>query len=423
MRKGETIRLTIESLGTAGDGRASADGRTVFAPFALPGEIVDVRLVAEREANWHGEVIHWERRATERATPPCPHFGDCGGCALQHLEGDAYARLMAERLNHALASHGLDTACIQPMARIPAGTRRRTRLAAHHHRSGVALGYRARGTRWVVDIAGCGLLTDQLARMLTPIREVLLDRLPAGQSCEVSLCETDTGVDMVMHNLPAASLAAREELAAFAGMADLARLSVEEPGTPSETIVERRTPVMRVGGMEIPYPAGAFLQPSAEGEAALRDWVSGWLGDAARIADLYAGLGGLTAGLAATGARVHAVEGDNAMMGALATAAGRAGLGITTEARDIARQPLAEAKLRRFDAVVFDPPRAGARAQAEMLATSEVPLVAAVSCNAATFGRDAAILTAGGYMLDVVHPLDQFPYSPHVELAALFRRP
>jgi 23S rRNA (uracil1939-C5)-methyltransferase len=422
MRKGETIRVEIESLGAAGDGRAVANGRPVFVPLTLPGEVVDVRLTGERDSAWHGEVTHWETHAPERVVAPCSHFGDCGGCALQHLDEAAYSRLKMDRLTHALNSHGLSTASVAAPVMLPSGTRRRTRFAAHHHQQGVAVGYRARGSRWVVEVSSCLLLTDHLNRLMGPTRELLSDLLPQARGCEVSICETATGVDMVLHGIEATTLDAREELAAFAGMADLARLSLEAPGAVPETVVERRAPVIHFGDVPVPYPAGAFLQPSEDGEAALAGWVRGWLGHVKRVADLYAGLGSLSVPLAAAGAGVHAVEGDARMTASLEAGAHQAQLRITAENRDLARQPVNVAELKEYDAVIFDPPRAGARAQAELLAVSNVPLIAAVSCNAATFARDALALTAGGYEMLELHPLDQFPYSPHLELAALFRK-
>ena len=241
----------------------------------------------------------------------------------------------------------------------------------------------------------------------------------------ITATETDDGLDLLFEAQVPPDLAAREGLARLAADADWARVTWQARDAPPEPVIVRRTPRVVFGGVPVALPPGGFLQPSREGEAALIDAVAGFLPDGAdAVADLYAGCGTFALSLAARGRWVHAVEGDAAAHDALAQAIRAASMTdrVTSEQRDLERRPLQAAELAGYDAVVFDPPRAGARAQAGDLAASSVPAVIAVSCNPHSFARDARILVDGGYRLDAVTPIDQFPWSAHVELVASFRR-
>jgi len=267
-------------------------------------------------------------------------------------------------------------------------------------------------------------LTPGLLALLPVLREGLDSVLQENESAQLVLLETETGVDLLLRTRRDPDLAVRQALAALAEAADLARISWAEPDGPAEPIALRRPPRVTFGGVAVEPPPGGFLQPSLEGEAALTRLVLGSLPAApARVLDLYAGCGSFTFPLAER-ARVHAVEGDQAALDALWAAARRADLAgrVGTEARDLARRPLEPSELAGFDCAVFDPPRAGAREQAERIARSELPAAVAVSCNPNTFARDARILVDGGFTLADVTPLDQFPWSGHVELVAGFQR-
>jgi len=418
------VELTVHSIGGRGDGVAVGDGRPVFLANTVPGDRVRVRLPVERGGVTRGEVLEVLEPGPDRVVPPCRHFGACGGCALQHLDPDKGLQWKRDKLCTALAKRGLPVDAVRPIVSIAPGTRRRATLAAVRGPAGVTLGFRERGGHGVVDVISCLLLTPRLMALLPLLREALAPLLESRRDLAVSLCDTEEGADVLLFAAPGPDLAEREHLAGLAESADLARLSWREPGTPPEPLAIRRPPRVRFADVAVEPPPGGFLQPTPEGEAALVGQVTDALPEqVARIADLYSGCGTFTFPLAAR-APVHAVEGNGAALAALETAARKAGLlgAITTETRDLARQPLRADELARFDAVVFDPPRDGAKAQAAEIARSKVPVAIAVSCNPSTFARDARILVNGGFQLVAATPVDQFPWSAHVELVASFRR-
>lgn len=426
---GRQAELAIEALGGRGDGVGDLKGRPVFVPFALPGERVRVRLVGEHAAGLRAEMLELLSESPRRVHAPCPHFGPCGGCSLQHLALEAYAEWKQALAGHALARRGLTEAPVHPLARMPERSRRRATLGAVRRGERVALGFRGRASRTIEDIESCLILTPGLLALLPGLRRALAPALEDGEVADVALLESETGADVVLVSRRPPGLRAREALAGFAAEADLARLSWAPAGRSGaaaepEPLAMRREPVVHLGPVAVTPPPGGFLQPTAAGEAALVETLLAWLPeDGGPVADLYAGCGTFTFPLAAR-APVHAVEGDQAALAALARAARRHDLAgrVSAEARDLARRPLEAAELERFATVVFDPPRAGAREQAGQLARAAVPTAIAVSCSPPTFARDARTLVDGGYRLVEVRPIDQFPWSPHLELAALFRR-
>lgn len=427
---GRQVEVTIESLGGRGDGVAEVDGRPVFVPFALPGERLRVRLVGEHAAGLRAEPIELIDPSPERVEPPCLHFGPCGGCALQHMAEDAYVRWKQDLAGQALGRQGLSGNVVAEMVRVPERSRRRATLAARRRGSGLALGFHGRASHAVEDVESCRILSPGLMALLPPLRAALPSVLEERETADVMLLDSESGADVLIVSARPPGLQAREALAAFARDCGIARVSWAPAargrggfGEP-EPVAARAAPTVTFAGVAVEPPPGGFLQPTVEGEAALTEAVVGWLSDAeGPVADLYAGCGTFTFAMARR-RRVHAVEGNEASLAALARAARRHDLAgrVSAEARDLARQPLEPEELADSAAVVFDPPRTGAKPQAGMLARSAVPVVIAVSCNPATFARDARILVDGGYRLEAVRPVDQFPWSPHLELAALFRR-
>ena len=436
---GRQVELVIEGLGARGDGFASLDGRPVFVPFTLAGDRVRVRLTGERGGGYKAEVLELLEAGAARIEPPCPHFGTCGGCALQHLSDAAYGDWKRDLVRQALAQRGLHEVPIAALVRIAPGTRRRATLAATRDGGKVVLGFHGRESHRVVDLETCLVLTPGLTALLPALRAALVPLLAAREVAALTLCETETGIDLLIVSAAAPNLAAREALAALAEAQDLARLSWAQlswAGRPTagtapepEPVVLRRPPSLRFAEVAVVPPPGGFLQPTAAGEAALVERVLAYLPEGAEtIAELYAGCGTFTFPLAklhGTGAvRVHAVERDAAALAALWAAARQAGLAgrITVTAQDLARAPVLAEDLEGGDCVVFDPPRAGAREQAAEIARSSVPAAVAVSCNPKTFARDARILVDGGFALVEVTPVDQFPWTGHLELVAKFRR-
>ena len=421
--KHDTVELTVERVGARGDGIAEYAGKPVYLAFAAPGDLVRARLGAPRDEGRQGTVV--ETLAPGARQPPsCEHFGTCGGCALQHLADDAYRAVKEEVVRAALARRGLDASVVEPLRRLPTGTRRRARLALHRPRSGpVRAGFHVRESHEVVDMRVCTVLHPALVAMVAPLRALAAQLLRRGETGAAVLTRAEGGLDVLLELPRAPDMATLEALAEFAGVNDLARLSWrvdEQSPTPA---AERRRPRVVFGGVAVDIPADGFLQASAEADGVLTELVLSGVRSARRVIDLYAGLGTFTFALAQR-APVHAIDGSRTAIAALTSAASRAALSgrITAEVRDLEARPIMADEFRRFDAVVFDPPHAGAKAQAQALAGSKVLRVAAVSCNPATFGRDARALVDGGYRLTRVVPIDQFLWSAQVELVAWFER-
>lgn len=426
-RDTETLDLTVDALGAQGDGLAHHRGRRVFLPGALPGERVRARVAVGTSTEARGAIDAILAPSPDRVAPPCPHFGPCGGCTLQHLAPGALATWKRETIRQALGHRGLTDIVLEPMVSIPPGNRRRAALGWVRTTAGVVLGFHATASHRLEDLRGCALLSPPLAGLVSiegPLRSLLSALATPGTRGQVVLTDTDTGLDVTL-DLPAPpDLTGRERLAAMAEAADLARLGIRLGETAWEPVTARRPPQVRFANLPVTLPPLAFLQPSREGEAAITAAILARLPEgAARGLDLFAGLGTFSLPLVARGLAVHAVDGVSEAMGALAAAPGVPPGRLSTETRDLARDPLAGPALARVDFVVVDPPRAGARAQADALAASGPPTVIGVSCNPATFARDARILVDGGYRLAAVTPIDQFPWSAHVELVAALQRP
>lgn len=412
------IELTIDALGSGGDGLAkTAEGSRIVVPGALPGE--RVRAVIGKAGR--AESVEILSAAPDRVTPPCAHFGACGGCSIQHLGATAYADWKTGLLRDALNRAGLAPE-IAPLRSIPPRTRRRADLAAVNAASGVALGFHRDGSADIVDATNCEILSPVLATALPGLRGVLREALDAAERVDLHLTATKEGIDvLITGRLPDARI--RAKLAEYARAADIPRIAWRKNirATP-EIVVLRAVPHLDISGVAVEPPPGAFLQAAAESEAILVAEVVGAIGKAKRVADLYAGLGTFTFPLSA---RVHAVEGNDPARLALDAAARkseRAGR-VTSETRDLDRRPLTPPELEAYDAAIFDPPREGAEAQARNFARGRIPTVIGVSCNPVTFARDAKIMTDGGYKLERVVPVDQFLWTGHLELVATFKKP
>jgi 23S rRNA (uracil1939-C5)-methyltransferase len=412
---------TVVGLGAGGDGIAEIDGERAFVPFALPGERVRFRLERRSSLGWQASLIDVLDQSPGRQAAPCPHFGRCGGCGLQHLAAAPYAEWKRGRVTEALARRGLRETSVEPTLVVAPGTRRRATFTVARSKAGSTVGFAERGSHRIVDLQVCPVSRPEIVALISSLRRIAGSILSPSERAHVHVLSGPTGLDAVF-DLPAApDLGRREALAGFAEVHDLARLSWRHGGDDPETLAQRRPVRLRFGRQEVEAPAGAFVQATVEGETAIRREVAAAVVGAGGVADLYAGLGTVALALVET-RPVHAVEGDRRSVAALTEVARHLGGRLTVERRDLVRRPLAAAELDRFEAVVFDPPRIGARAVAEALAASRVMRVAAVSCNPATFARDARILIDGGYRLTRIQPIDQFLWSPHLELVAAFER-
>ncbi|MBV8738216.1 MAG: class I SAM-dependent RNA methyltransferase [Alphaproteobacteria bacterium] len=417
----QVVELRVQRIGIDGDGIAQWCGDPVYLPFSAVGDHVRAVLTVRRGGGYQGRVIEMLAAGEGRARPPCRHFGRCGGCALQHLAPDVYQSAKLDGLRKALVRVRVDPGVIQPLRRVKPA-RRRARLGLmrpRDPRQPGKVGFREHFRHEIVDLKQCLVLEEPLFALGEALRSRIAQLLSPGSTAEASLTRTDAGIDLLLTSAEKPGLGALEALAALGAECDLARIVWLSPFG-EMPIIERRPVYMIRSGARVPFPPGAFLQASESAEAILIEEVIGGIGLRRPALDLYAGLGSFGFALADAGP-MHLVEGDERSALALTTAA-RHLAGVTVEQRDLARDPLPSEALASYAAAVFDPPRAGAASQVEALAQSSIEAVVAVSCNPATFARDAAKLIAGGFRLDRVIPIDQFVWTQHLEIVALFYR-
>jgi 23S rRNA (uracil1939-C5)-methyltransferase len=408
---GVTEHLTIVRLGHRGDGVAETAAGPTYVAYALPGETVTVEPMAGQTDR--RRLLHVDVPSPARVTPVCKHFTYCGGCAMQHWALADYHAWKQALVVEALAQAGL-TPPVEPI--IDAHGAGRRRVVLHARRGNV--GFAAPRAHAVIAIDACPILAPGLAGAIDAAHAIADALKGTDKPLDIQVTATDSGLDIDLRGAGALSPAQMTVLARIADGRGLARLTHH-----GDLVAQRAPPLLAVGRAKVPLPPGAFLQATAEGEATLARLTLAHVGKAGRVADLFAGVGTFALRLAER-ARVTAADSAvgavKAMQRAVATAGGLKPLHAVT--RDLFRQPMVASELKGFDAAVFDPPRQGAQAQARALASSAVPTVVAVSCDAASFARDAALLVAGGYRLETVTPVDQFRYSHHVEIVAKFTR-
>lgn len=390
---------TIIRVAARGDG-VTANGR--HAAFAAPGDTLSP----------DGTVVP----GPHHQTPPCGHFPRCGGCQLQHLDDESYARFVTDRVASALDAQGL-SAPLRPTHVSPSHSRRRATLHAEFKGGRVLIGFSEEKSHAIVDMAECHILDPALFALVAPLR-ILLQRLGFKRRGDVHLTLADQGADILVTGMSPDGLDAAEAIIGFCQRYGVARFSVDD-GLGAETRWEPEPVTVTLGGVAVPLPPGAFLQATRDGEATLVAAVLDAVGRPRTTADLFAGLGTFTFALPG---KVYAAEGARDAIMSLKGAANMTGRLVFGEHRDLYRRPLTKTELDRFDAIVLDPPRAGARDQAEALADAEVGSVAYVSCNPSSFARDAKEMVDKGWSLDWVQPVGQFRWSTHVELAARFSR-
>jgi 23S rRNA (uracil1939-C5)-methyltransferase len=410
---------TIERLGLQGDGVVSSPSGPVFVPFTLPGETVTLAVNKQQ-----GTVMSLLAPSTERVAPACRHFGPegenstCGGCTLQHASDTLYHAFKRQIVVDALRSRGIETD-VAPLVIARPGERRRTVFTARRTEKDLLLGYNQMESHHIVSISECPIASPGIVSRLAAIRIVAAALAANAEPFRITVLETTAGLDLAVDGIKALpDRNRRQAIEAILKLKGIARLAVN-----GETIIEPLKPVIAFDGIPVSPPPGGFAQASAVAEAAMAEIVLGGIGKAKRVADLFAGTGTFALRMARK-ARVHAVESDDGALKALDHAARNTqGLKpVSVEKRDLFRRPLMVSELKAFDALVFDPPRAGAEAQVQEIARSAVKTVIAVSCNPQTLARDLSILMAGGYRLTGVTPIDQFLWSPHVEAVATLVR-
>jgi len=389
------VNELIVRIAARGDG-VTASGRHV--PFGVPGD-----AVLDDGALAYGPH-HQE--------PPCRHFPECGGCQLQHADDEAYRDYLRSRVEGALAQHGLATE-IRPPHLSPPRSRRRAALKVGKAGGSTLVGFNAEMSHRIIDMRECHILRPELFELVAPLRALLGDMLQPKRIAEIQMTLINGGADVLIRGIPAGRLTEIEHLTAFAMDYQLARFSVDR-GLGPDTLYEPQPASVVLSGNLVAFPHGSFLQATEDGERALIEAVGESVAGAESVADLFAGLGTFALATRAN----HAAEASRDA----AVALKRAAPGMNVEHRDLYRRPLDSGELKSFDAVILDPPRAGAAEQVTALASSKVGRIAYVSCNPATFARDAQTLANGGYKLQWVQPVGQFRWSTHVELAACFSR-
>lgn len=409
-------RLVIDHVGHLGDGMAFADGQAVYVPYTLGGETVEVAPVPGHPDR--RRLLQIEQASEQRVTAFCPHFGVCGGCAIQHWDAEDYRAWKRNLVVETLAQ--AEIACeVRPLIDAHGLGRRRITL---HARMGthevLKVGFTAAGSHDIIPVDRCPILDPGLHGALDAAWALAEPLISTAKPLDIQITATDGGLDVDVRGsgpLPAAMVA---ELSGVAERHHLARLTRH-----GELVLMRQSPTIPIGAARLTLPPGSFLQATVAGEETLAALVTGHCKGAKAIADLFCGVGPFALRLAAK-SRISAYDSDAGAVLALQKAAQvTPGLRpVRAELRDLFRRPLMPPELRDYDAIVFDPPRQGASAQVQQLAASKVPVVVSVSCNVATFARDARILLDGGYQIEGVTPVDQFRHTPHVELVARFRR-
>jgi 23S rRNA (uracil1939-C5)-methyltransferase len=410
-------RLVIDHVGHRGDGVALDDGQTVYVPYTLGGETVEVAPVPGHHPD-RRRLLAVEHASEARIAPFCPHFTVCGGCAIQHWEVERYRAWKREIVVETLAQLKIDCEVAPLIDAHGLGRRRITLHARMGTHDVLKVGFAAANSHDIIPVDRCPILGPGLRGALDAAWALAEPLISIGKPLDIQITAADNGLDVDVRGSGPLQAKMIATLSRLAEQHHLARLTRH-----GELVLMRTPPVVTIGSARVTLPPGSFLQATTAGEEALAAQVAGHCQRAKHIADLFCGVGPFALRLAPK-SRISAFDSDAGAVSALQKAAmATSGLKpVKTEARDLFRRPLMPQELRDFDAVVFDPPRQGAQAQAQQLAASKVPVVVAVSCNVATFARDARILIDGGYRIEGVTPVDQFRHTPHVELVAQFTR-
>ena len=417
--------LHIDTLGPKGDGIAASPRGRIYVDRALPGDRVEAQLKRGDDGVTRGEIARIIAPSPHRVAPPCPNYAVCGGCTLQHADAGFYRGWKVEIVRDALAKKSLNPRAWRDPVFVPPGTRRRATFNAYKKNNRLTLGYFRRRSHQVTDISECLVADPAIMALRLKLKQLIAPILTDSKEADLFIQTVGGRFELVITGPVGRKgkpdLPVREAVAALARAADINRVAwrMSARDAEPEIILERNPLIARFGALEVALPPGAFLQPTPEGETALVGAVLAALPSQGKFADLFSGCGTFSGPMLARGP-VDAFDDTGAAIRALAKAKGDAPL--KAQRRDRDREPLRREEANRYDAVVFDPPRAGAAAQAKALAAAKTPLIVAVSCNPATFARDARLLVDGGYRLDSVTVVDQFTWSHHVELVAAFSK-
>ncbi len=419
MQQIDKTTVQITKLGHQGDGLATTDSGTIAVPYTLADEIV--RVQSASASKFH--LLEVLKASPHRAIPPCPYFGSCGGCRLQHLDQSTYNDFKRQKIIGALAQQGLTDCKVHEPIQVSPRTRRRITLKAKRQKNQVLLGFYQRDSHHIIAIEQCLLVDPEIEALFSPLRDLVEFLLSAGEQIDILCTKADQGLDVVLRYAKRVqiSLELREQLVAFAKQHKLCRLSIADPKQ-EDLIVCFTKPSVSFDGVPVAIQSTSFLQASAKGGDILAQLVTEAVPTSAKyVADLFCGRGTLALPLARQW-KVDAYDAEEEALSALEKAARQAQRPIRVLPRNLMALPLMPKELARYGAVILDPPRSGALAQCQQLATSKVPTVVMVSCQPASFSRDAKELCAGGYRLQAVTPVDQFLWSSHIELVGVFVR-
>lgn len=417
-----TDKVTISELGGRGDGIAYLNDKQLFIPFSAPEDVVEIKL-KENKARLRNIVSPSQYRVEAE----CKHFKKCGGCAVQHINKDYYRNWKAGLVRTALENQGLQDIDVRPLEMSPPRSRRRTTFQVIGRGDGdIVLGYAEKGSHNLIDIKQCSILVPEIEKFITPLKEFLKNLVSKKQKMTIQITKGDNGLDVVFKSKGEVDLNLRMDLAAFAGENDLARISWFDTSLKKpyfELLAERKKPYVTFEGNKVFFPEGAFLQATKQGQQTLTDIMLEGIDGANRVVDLFSGCGTFSIAAAKT-ANVHAVENNDDMLSALKSSANMmTGIKqVTTELRDLFMRPLLPHELEKFDVAIIDPPRAGAKHQMEEIIKSGINKVVMISCNPLSFARDVQDLAHAGFKMGAVTPVDQFLYSSHLEIIAVFER-
>lgn len=424
------VEGVIERMGGQGHGVLDCDGERFYVPFTVPGDRIAAKVGEKRGDGYAASLSVLEAEGPDRIEAPCPHFQACGGCALQHWADTPYRAWKRDKLAAALARREIQNVPVGELIAVPDRSRRRAEFITRRVKDKVLMGFHEAQSRKIVDLETCLVLKPELFALLPALRAMMMPVLGDGWAVDLKVTVTETGADVLITGKLKMRVQERIELSKAAKAAGLGRLSLrfDERSDPELLYQGVEPPRVRFGNTMVTLAPGGFLQATPEAEQAMADVALEALQDAKRVADLFSGCGAFALRLAEAGKTVWAVDADRPAIAALTAAAKSAGLSrVTATARDLERQPLTRSELKKLDALLLDPPRAGAKAQIQQIAEAakagEAPgLIVMASCDPSSFARDARTLLEAGYVLEKAVPVDQFRWSPHLEIVSIFRR-
>jgi 23S rRNA (uracil1939-C5)-methyltransferase len=410
--------MTITDIGQGGDGIARRpDGAVVFIPLTVPGDVVRASVRTNPEEQNRGQILEILTPGVARVTPPCSHFGVCGGCTLQHLSTPAYLEMKTRWLREVLSRAQISCPDIRPMIAIPAHTRRRASFSVCRTAKDVIIGFNKRLSDEVVNISACQILHPDIMTLRDTLKPYLMSLMTPRQTFDLMIQKVDHQVEISVTGRLTINLRSQEILADMAHALNISRINVRARDRDMFEPLLSLTPFQkRFGDLTVDLPPGTFLQASDEAEQILAEQVTQHATGARHVADLFSGSGLFTGHVMSKVQSITAVDVDAPAIRALTSR------GIKAQVRNLFKDPLSPAELKIFDTVILDPPRAGASAQSSALASSGVSKIIYVSCSPASFARDARVLVSGGYDLKTIQPVDPFIWSTHTELVSVFEK-